>query len=200
MTDTTSQSVEYSWMAKGREAVEKGDVDTALQWYEKVHDPDAADESEARNMLIEANALLSKKHLMEALDHFEEALVMGTTVQRRQALEGIGKIGNVKSNLGELTAHLEKGLRSLGAPIESLGLATLVGENLVLITGEAAAKLTPKLSRGAKILRLPQHLLDQELPFEAEKCIPYSDENDVIYILAVAEELKLAPELPQKTP
>ncbi len=185
-----NQASEYASVAKGRELLDKGDILAAVECYQKVHDPDAEDEGEARNMLIEARAHLSRKHLLEALEHFEEALVMGTDVQRRQAVDGITKIGEMRSKLGPLTKKLKKGLDDLGISLKELGLAMLSPqENVLLITPEAAEKLPPQFTKGSKISRLPQHLTEQSLPLETDRCIPYADDEDVRYIIDVATAL-----------
>jgi tetratricopeptide (TPR) repeat protein len=186
----TNQASEYALVAKARQLLDKGDISAAVECYQKVHEPDAEDEREARNMLIEARAHLSRKHVLEALEHFEEALVMGTDVQRRQALDGITKIGEIKTKLGPLTKRLKKGLDDSGVSLKELGLALLSAqENVVLITGESAEKLPASLTKGSKISRLPQHLTEQALPFATDRCIPYADDEDVRYIIDVAVEL-----------
>jgi tetratricopeptide (TPR) repeat protein len=183
----TNQASEYALVAKARQLLDKGDIPAAVECYQKVHEPDAEDEGEARNMLIEARAHLSRKHVIEALEHFEEALVMGTTVQRRQALEGIAKIGEMKAKLGPLTKKLKKGLEESGVSLKEVGLALMSAqENAVLITAEAAEKLPTSLTKGGKISRLPQHLTEHPLPLATNRCICYADEEDVRYIIDVA--------------
>ena len=179
-------------MAKGREFLQRGDLDAAVEYYGQVYDPDSVDEAEARNMLIEARSHLLKKHLMEALESFEEALLMGTEVQRRQALEGITKIGELKSRIGLLTAKLKKAFKSTfgkKGPV-SFGLALVSDEeNLVLISAEAIQALPARLAVGKRITVLPSRFADVELPFDARNCIAYADDDDVQYVLAVAQTL-----------
>lgn len=191
MIGTNAESGEFS-LAKGREFLQRGDVSTAVQYYGRVHDPDSEDEAEARNMLIEARAHLSKKHLTAALESFEEALVMGTEVQRRQALDGITAIGEMRSNLGPLTAKLKKGFKSIFGKKGSVsaGLAFVSDEdNLVLVSAEAFEALPVKLAGSKRITKLPSRPLDVQLPFAPSRCIPYTDEEDAQYILDVAEAL-----------
>jgi len=179
-------------VAKGRELLEQGDLSSAVEYYGKAFDPDSVDENEARSMLIEARSHLARKHFLEALESFEEALLMGTEVQRRQALEGIFAIGQMRSRLGTLRQGLQQELdRLLGviAPVE-IGLALVgPGENIVLISTAAVENLPGHLTKGTRISRLPQHLTDHPLPIEATRCIPYADEEDVRYIIDVATEL-----------
>ncbi|MGC8660479.1 MAG: hypothetical protein ACP5U1_15545, partial [Desulfomonilaceae bacterium] len=142
---------EFSYLVKGRELLERGDIASAVEFYSKAFDPEALDEPEARNMLIEARANLSKKFLLEALDSFEEALIVGDTIQRKQALEGITAIAEIRGRLGSLTEQLKEGLKRLSGrknrPIP--GLATISDdENLVLISNDALTKLPERLVRG----------------------------------------------------
>ncbi|MBI4963001.1 MAG: hypothetical protein HY913_06990 [Desulfomonile tiedjei] len=191
MIETNTQTAETSWVAKGRNLLEHGDVASALECYEKVFDPDTLDETEARTMLIEARAHLSRKHLHEALDCFEEALVMGTDVQRRQALDGLTNVGEIRSRLRSLTPSVKKGLKErLGKRQVSLGL-TLVSddENVVLISREALESLPGHLAKATKISKLPQHLTDLQLPFDTDRCIPFADQGDLEFILEVAANL-----------
>jgi tetratricopeptide (TPR) repeat protein len=193
MIQTNADVPEISLVAKGREFLEKGDIPAALECYRQVYDPDALDETEARNMLIEARAHLSRKHLPEALESFEEALLMGTDVQRRQALEGISALGEIRVGLRSLTASLKKGLKEvLGQQrLSSWGIALVSdGENVVLISEEAVQSLPASLAKVGRISRLPSHLADYQLPFETNKCIPYVNEDDVRFILDVAAALR----------
>jgi tetratricopeptide (TPR) repeat protein len=192
MIETNTTTSEFSLVAKGRELLEKGDISSAVEYYGKAFDPDSLDESEARSMLIEARSHLSRKHLLEALESFEEALLMGTDVQRHQALDGILTIGQIRSGLGPITTSLASELKALlrDLPPSELGLALMEGdENVVLLSVEAVAKLPGHLTKGSKITKLPQHLTDYVLPFESNRCIPYTDEEDVRFILDVASEL-----------
>lgn len=183
---------EFSLLVKGRELLERGDVASAVETYKKAFDPDALDEPEARNMLIEARANLSKKFLPEALDSFEEALIIGEEIQRRQAIEGIISIAEIRGRLNVLTQQLKDGIKQLtgkkNRPIPGLALISDV-ENLVLISNEAMAKLPDRLVRGVRITKVPQRLSGSSMPLEAEKCIPYSTQDDVAYILEVAEAI-----------
>ncbi len=176
-------------VARGRQFLEEGDVSSAVQCYEKVHDPDALDETEARSMLIEAHANLARKHLMEALESFEEALLMGTDVQRRQALDGISTIGQIRSQLPGLTAMLKKGLKEVlgrrGAEPPAISLVA-DDENVLLVSPEILETLPAVLAKRKKIRRVPQHLTEIKLPIDASYCIPYADKDDVDYILEVA--------------
>jgi len=181
-----------SSIARGREFLQRGDVSAAVECYEHAYDPDALDEAEARNMLIEARSHLLKKFLPEALESFEEALLMGTEVQRRQALEGILAIGEIRSRLAHLAAELKKGLKSIFGKKSpaSKGLALVSDEeNLVLISSEALNSLPVRLAAGKRVVKLPQRLTDHPLPFATDRCILYTDDEDVDYILEVAEAL-----------
>lgn len=192
MIEINTTSSEFSLVAKGRELLEQGDISSAVEYYGKAFDPESVDEAEARSMLIEARSHLSRKHLLEALESFEEALLMGTEVQRRQALEGIFTIGQIRARLGSLHAELKTGLeRVLGGVLpEDLGLVLLrEEENVVLVSDEAGGRLPGHLIKGSRFSRLPQHLIDSNLPVAAVRCIPYADEDDVRYILDVAAEL-----------
>jgi tetratricopeptide (TPR) repeat protein len=192
MIQTNADVPEFSLVAKGREFLEKGNIPAAVECYGKAYDPEAVDETEARNMLIEARAHLSRKHLLEALESFEEALLMGTDVQRRQALDGISAVGELRSGLSAITTSLKKGLKEvLGQKAGSLGIALVSDEeNVVLISEEAIQILPAPLSKGGRIGRLPPHLADRPLPLETDKCIPYVNEEDARYILDVAAILE----------
>jgi hypothetical protein len=192
MVETNANATEFSFIARAREFLERGDLAAAVECYEKAFDPDALDEIEARNMLIEARAHLSRKHLFEAQECFEEALVMGTDVQRRQALDAITNIAEIRSRLVGLTARLRKGLKGVttkrGHTPPPMAFVS-DSENVVLISREALGGLPVNLSRNSRLGRLPQHLVDQPLPFEAGKCIPFTDEDDIRFILELAAAL-----------
>jgi tetratricopeptide (TPR) repeat protein len=200
MIETNANVGNFSWIAKGREFLDNGDLPSALECYDQAFDPESMDESEARNMLIEARAHLLRKHILEALESFEEALQMGTDVQRRQALDGISTIGEIKSRLGSITAKLKKGLKgalSKRGPLTSWLALVSETDNVVLISREAAESLPAQLVKGGKIGRLPQHLSDHPLPIATDRCIPYTDEEDVRYILEIAAALNEKVELRQ---
>jgi tetratricopeptide (TPR) repeat protein len=183
------QPEDVSLVEKGRELLERGDVPSAIECYRKIFDPDSVDEVEARAMLIEARSHLSRKHLLEALEAFEEALTMGTEVQRRQALEGITAIGNIRSRLGGLTADLKKGLKHyFGKKNSGTKALALVSddENLVLIAEDAISRLPEHLPRSGRIHRIPERLTEYSLPIETEMCIPDTEPEDIRYILEVA--------------
>lgn len=189
MVETNADTLEFSWVARGRQLLEQGDVPSAVECYEKAYDPDALDETDARSMLIEAHAHLVRKHLLEALDSFEEALLMGTEVQRRQALDGIATIGKMKSQLPALTATLKKGLKEFigrrGPASASMALIS-DDENVLLVSPEVVESLPTNLTKRKKITRIPQHLAEVKLPLETSHCIPYADKEDIDYILEVA--------------
>lgn len=193
MIETNSDAGEFSPVNKGREFLQRGDVRAAVECYGQAYDPDALDEAEARNMLIEARSHLSKKHLVEALESFEEALLMGTDVQRRQALEGIATIGEIRSQLAALTPRLKKRLKSIfgrKVPPEK-GMAFISeDENLVLVSDEAFENIPVRLVTTKRITKVPLHITDYQLPFPATRCIPFTDEDDVEYILEVARALE----------
>jgi tetratricopeptide (TPR) repeat protein len=259
MIETNKDIAEISLVEKGRALLDQGDVDSAVEYYGQAFDPESLDEHEARNMLIEARSHLSRKHLVEALESFEEALVMGTEIQRRQAVEGILTIAEIRSRLPRLTAALKKGLKErfgkkdmavvglflmsdeenlvlftnealvMGTEIQRRqaveGILTIaeirsrlprltaalkkglkerfgkkdmavVGlflmsdeENLVLFTNEALEPLPIHLNKTSRIGRIPQHVSDHKLPFKTDKCIAYTDEDDIRYILEIAGAL-----------
>jgi hypothetical protein len=183
---------EFSYVVRGRELLEKGDIAAAVEFYSKAFDPESLDEPEARSMLIEARANLSRKFLPEALESFEDALIVGDVIQRRQAIEGIVAIAEIRSKLGFLAKQLKAGLKEIARKkIKQIsGLASLSDdENLILISNEAIAKLPDRLSRGVRIAKLPPRLRVANLPINAEKCIPYSNEDDISYILEVCKAL-----------
>lgn len=189
---SNNNSDDFSYVVKGRELLERGDIASAIECYSKAFDPDALDEPEARNMLIEARANLSRKFLPESLDSFEEALIIGDTIQRRQAIEGITAIAEIRVNLSSLNQQLKDGLREVkGRKNRSIpGLAMVSeDENLVLISNEAIAKLPDRLLRNVRITKLPPRLTGVSLPVGAEKCIPYSTADDITYILEVAKAI-----------
>jgi hypothetical protein len=189
MIDMNADQSDLSLVAKGREFLDRGELSAALQCYGQAFDPDSADEAEARNMLIEGRSHLSRKHPLDALECFEEALVMGTEVQRRQALEGITAIAEIRARLRTLTPELKKKLKERLGKRSSLasGLALVSDdENILLISHEVAESLPLHLVKGGRISRIPPHISEDRLPFKTNKCIPYTDEDDVHYILAVA--------------
>ncbi|MGO9568331.1 MAG: hypothetical protein ACLP5H_12390 [Desulfomonilaceae bacterium] len=193
MIQTNVDLPESSLVAKGRELLEKGNIPAAVECYGRAYDPEAVDETEARSMLIEARAHLSRKHLLEALESFEEALLMGTDVQRRQALDGISALGEIRAGLRSLTAYLKKGFKEIFGQQRpgSLGIALVSDEeNIVLISEEAIQSLPAPLAKGGRISRLPPHLADHQLPIETDKCIPYVNEDDARHILEVAAALR----------
>lgn len=192
MIQTNADAADLSLVAKGREFLERGEISSAVECYGQAFDPDALDEQEARSMLIEARSHLSRKHIWEALECFEEALVMGTEVQRRQALEGITRIGEIIGSLNALTTELKRGLKQrLGKKAStSFGLALISDtENLIVISEDALAQLPTQLSRASRISKLPQHLTDQPLPLPTRYCIPYTNAEDLKFIFEVASQL-----------
>lgn len=192
MIETNTDTSELSLVAKAREFLQRGEVSAAVECYERAFDPDEVDETEARNMLIEASSHLSRKHLLEALESFEEALLMGTEIQRRQALEGITTIGDMKTRLVSLTAKLQSGLKAIvgNSTLSSIGLGIVSEEeNAVLIANEAIQDLSGRMAIGKKLTKLPERYEDYQLPLEANRCITYVDEDDVRFILDVAKDL-----------
>ena len=192
MIGTDLNMGELSLVEKAREFLAFGDVPGAVACYSKVFDPDSLDEEEARSMLIEARSHLSRKYLVEALDCFEEALIMGTDVQRRQALDGIAEIGQIRAGMKSLEETLKKGLRKcFGRKMKAPAGPALISdsENLVLITAEMLESLPKHLARSSKFQSVPPHLADAVLPIPADKCIPYTTEADVRFILEIAEHL-----------
>ncbi len=196
MIGTNSTIGELSLVEKAREFLEFGDVTSAVACYGKVFDPDSLDEEEARSMLIEGRSNLSRKYLHEALDCFEEALLMGTDVQRRQALDGITEIGKIRAKMKGWTETLKSGLQKyFGQEMMSTGGPALISdsENVALITAETVEALPKHLARSSRIYGLPPHLKDARLPISANKCIPYTTEADVQLILEIAEYLASHP-------
>jgi len=192
MIETNKDIAEISLVEKGRALLEQGDVDSAVEYYGQAFDPESLDEPEARNMLIEARSHLSRKHLVEALESFEEALVMGTEIQRRQAVEGILTIAEIRSRLPRLTAALKKGIKERFGKKDMavVGLFLMSDEeNLVLFTNEAVEPLPIHLNKTSRIGRIPQHVSDHQLPVKTDKCIAYTDEDDIRYILEIAGAL-----------
>lgn len=191
---------DMSFAEKGREILERGDIPAAMEYYRKSFDPDALDEVEARTMLIEARALLSRKHLLEALEAFEEALLMGTEVQRRQALEGIAAVGRLRAGIRGLSAKLKKNLnQALGkASLGNLGLAFMgESENLALITREAVSFLPDNLARAGRVQSIPTHLKGEDLPLDTDVCVLYSEPPDLQIIKDIAVFLAKRAETPQ---
>jgi tetratricopeptide (TPR) repeat protein len=192
MIETNANSSDTSLVAKGRAFLERGDISSAVECYGQAYDPETVDESEARSMLIEARSHLLRKHFLEALECFEEALLMGTDVQRRQALDGIRTVGEMRGRFPGLAQEIRKGLEAhLGSRSpESCGIALLSDdENVLLIADEVMPRLPAVLSRSPRMSRLPQHLLDHALPFATRQCIPYADDEDVRYIVEVIAAL-----------
>ena len=192
MIETNADSPDVSLVAKGRALLERGDISSAVECYGKAYDPDTLDEGEARSMLIEARSHLSRKHVLEALECFEEALLMGTDVQRRQALEGIATVGEIRRRFPELVEEIKEGLKTHLGKRSSVacGIALISDEeNVVLIADEAMTRLPTVLGKSTRMSRLPQHLLDQTPPFPTRQCIPYTDHDDVRYILEVVAAL-----------
>jgi hypothetical protein len=197
MIQTNTDSPDVSLVAKGRAFLDRGDISSAVECYGKAYDPDTVDESEARSMLIEARSHLSRKHILEALECFEEALLMGTDVQRRQALDGISTVGEIRKRIPLLSAEIRQGLTThLGnRSAESIGMAPIADEdNVVLISDEGMERLPAVLAKSTRMSRLPQHLLDHPPPFPTRQCVPYTDEDDVRYILEVIAALSLLAE------
>jgi hypothetical protein len=191
MININTNFADESLVIKGREFLERGDISAAVECYGKAFDPDSADEGEARSMLIEGRSHLSRKHLMEALECFEEALLMGTEVQRRQALEEIMTIGEIRARLGALIPGLKKGLKEcLANRPGPAGLALISDvENIVVISEEMFDNLPTHLAKSSKITRLPQHITEDLLPFKAVRCIPFTDKDDIRFIFELASSL-----------
>lgn len=192
MIEMNAHLEEQSWSDRARKLLDDGDISSALELYSRVFDPDSLDEEEARSMLIEARSHLTRKRLPEALESFEEALVMGTEVQRRQALDGITGIAELLAKLKPLTRQLHEDLKAIfrGKDFVSKGLATISeNENLVLISEEAVSKLPNQYARSLKVNAAPPHLSDVPLPFESARSIPYTDEKDIRFIIEVARIL-----------
>lgn len=188
---------------KGRELLDRGDVSTAVEHYDKAYDADSIDEDEARSMLIEARSHLSRKRLSEALECFEDALIMGTDVQRRQALEGIAEVGAMKRGVRDLTAKLKKGLKKHfgNRKPSSTGLSLIGnGENVMLIADWALERLPGSLTRPGRIDRVPAHVLEMKLPFNPGGCVRYVNDKDISYALSVADFLARPQEEPQAEP
>lgn len=192
MIEIHSSAPEFSLVAKGRESLEQGDFASAVEFYKKVSDPEALDETEARSMLIEARSHLSRKHLFEALESFEEALLMGTEVQRRQALDGILSVGELMSRLGSLTPQVKSSIEEASAldPEVRDKIDVVPGdENIVLISNKVLDRLPGHLAKSPRISRLPQHLADQTLSISNARCVAYADEEDVRFIAELAKSV-----------
>lgn len=190
--NTNTETSQLSLVSQGRELLERGDISSAVACYGKVFDPESTDETEARNMLIEGRSNLARKFLPEALDCFEEALLMGSEIQRRQALDGISSIGHIRSQHGVLIQKLKQGLkRLLGKQREqSIGISMVSDdENIVLLADEAFEHLPPKLAKGSRITRIPARLAEVSVPFKSSRCIAYTTEDDVSFILELANSL-----------
>jgi tetratricopeptide (TPR) repeat protein len=203
MIETNRNSVEISWSEQGRQLLDAGNIVEAVKSYQKAHDPESLDEREARNMLIEARAHLSRKHFLEALESFEEALVMGTEIQRNQAIEGIVLVAEARARLPRLASELKKGLRDRFGrkDMASYGLASAPEEeNIVLVSEDAIESLPEALKKGSRIGRLPGRLSDLSVPIRARRGIAYSDREDVRYILQVAEALKESSRVTKSSP
>lgn len=193
MIEITSASEEMSWNERGRLLLEAGNVEEAIECYKQSSDPDSLDEREARNMLIEARAHLSRKYLTEALECFEEALIMGTEIQRTQALEGIKTVAEARKRLPRLNSILKKGLREYFGKRDSAlyGLALAPeGDNIIFLTEEAIESLPEHLKRGSRIGKLPPRFSETTAPLRAERGIAYADIEDVQYVLEIARTLK----------
>jgi hypothetical protein len=191
MININTNFADESLVIKGREFLERGDISAAVECYGKAFDPDSADEGEARSMLIEGRSHLSRKHLMEALECFEEALLMGTEVQRRQALEEIMTLGEIRARLGALIPGLKKGLKECFANRPGPASLALISdvENIVVISKEMFDNLPTHLAKSSKITRLPQHITEDVLPFKAVRCIPFTDKDDIRFIFELASSL-----------
>jgi hypothetical protein len=190
MIETNPKSEETSLVAKGREFLKRGDIPSAVKCYENAFDPEAIDETEARTMLIEARSHLSRKHYVEAMESFEEALLMGTDVQRRQALDGILKIADLRSNIGALVQKLAAMLNEIGSEVPIVRdrmVLISVDENVVLLGREVFERLPGHLAKASRMSKLPQHLADQQLPIDAHKCVPFADEEDLRFIMELAK-------------
>lgn len=192
MMESDLQVHEFSSVEKGRELLTQGDISSAIEFYGKIFDPDAFDEEEARTMLIEARSHLTRKHLLEALESFEDALLMGTDIQRRQALEGISTIGEIRTGTKSITKTLKKEFSALFGKKGSLskGISLISDEeNVVLITLGAIEILPAPLAKSSKIQSLPPHLVGQALPLVTDKCVSYTDDMDMRFILEVVRNL-----------
>jgi tetratricopeptide (TPR) repeat protein len=192
MIQSNIDASEFSMFAQGRRFLEQGEVDSALECYRNAYDPDSLDEREARSMLIEARAHLLRKHIFEALDAFEEALLMGTDVQRRQAIEGIETIAGIKAKLPDLIIQIKKIFKEkLGKRIQQTQFSLVSdSENVVIISSETLENLPAPLAKSPKLTRIPEHIQEQFMPFHGEKCIPFIDEDDIKFISEIAREIK----------
>jgi hypothetical protein len=198
MIGTHVRTEDASIAEKARELLDRGEISAAMKYYAKSYDPEALDEVEARNMLIEARALVTRKHLLEALEAFEEALLTGTDVQRRQALEGIASVGRLRLGVPALSMQLAETLReALGeTSLESIGMSLVdENENLALITPEAVSALPETLTRAGRVQRIPAHLSGESLPLETHLCVLYTEPQDLQIIKDIA--VFLASRVPQ---
>ena len=192
MMNINANFADESLVIKGRQFLERGDISSAVECYGKAFDPDSADEEEARSMLIEGRSHLSRKHILEALECFEEALLMGTEIQRRQALEEIMTIGEIRARVVGLIPELKKALtdRPGKRPSAFSGLALLSDvENVVVISRESFENLPTHLAKSGRITRIPQHITEDRLPFKADRCVPFTDKDDVRFIVELASTL-----------
>ncbi|MCA1960419.1 MAG: tetratricopeptide repeat protein [Desulfomonile sp.] len=197
MIGTQVQTGDSSLVEKGRDLLERGDLSAAMESYSQVYDPETVDEAEARNMLIEARSHLARKHIVEALECFEEALQMGTDVQRRQALDGIAEVGKIRTRLKKLAPEVRRGVAEhFGDKDPRSGGISLISddENVVLITADAVARLPVRLAKAGFFQKLPPHLVDSELPLKTDRCFPYIDEEDVRHLIEIAAHLAVGPQ------
>lgn len=167
-----------------------------MESYSQVYDPEAVDEAEARSMLIEGRSHLARKQIVEALECFEEALQMGTDVQRRQALDGITEVGKIRSRLKDLAPEIRRGIAvHFGDKDPQSGGMSIISddENVVLVTVEAIARLPVRLAKAGHFQRLPPHLVDSELPLKTDRCFAYIDEEDAQHIIEIAAHLSIEP-------
>jgi hypothetical protein len=189
---TNTPAAELSLATRARELLDKGEVAPAVELYCQMFDPDAQDEHEARNLLVEAWAYLAAKLVLDALDCFEETMTIGTEVQRRQALEGITQISEIKLRIPPLVQKVRKSFKKhMGREVsEKMGLAFFSeDENLVLISDDAVNMLPGQLLRGNRIRPVTQRLKDAPLPIRAHRCIPFANEADAQYIDEVASTI-----------
>jgi tetratricopeptide (TPR) repeat protein len=179
-------------MERARELLDRGEVASALEFYGKAFDPDALDEVEARSMLIDARSLLARKRVQEALEAFEDALLMGTDVQRRQALEGIADIVTIRERQKSLALTLQAELKNrfVKKTPEAAGMAAVPNEDgIVAISADALAALPEHLAKGGRFQPAPPRLKEAGLPFAPVKSMIYTDESDVRHILEIAAHL-----------
>ena len=108
-------------------------------------------------------------------------------------MDGISSIGAIRAQQGVLTEMLKSGLKAvLRKESEiSMGLSFISGdENLVLISEQAFCSLPPQFIRGARIVPIPTRLANTALPIDARRCIAYTTEEDINFIIEIAEALK----------